>query len=120
MSAMRLMATAEVQQSAIEQASAEDVRRMRFLALLCGRMANQSSAAFDTDSNNRAALPARNRSASVGGMGPSHMDVVNDDASGVLPTSETIGTNGMPDIGKGGGVGDDAFRDCVTHSLVSP
>ena len=118
MSAVRLMATAEVQQSAIEQASAEDVRRMRFLALLCGRMANQSSAAFDTDSNNRAALPARNRSASVGGMGPSHMDFINNDASGVLPTSETIGTNGMPAIGKGGGAGDGRPRN-ASFSMTS-
>ena len=114
MSAMRLMATAEVQQSAIEQASAEDVRRMRFLALLCGRMVNQSSAAVDT--NNRAALPLRDRSASMGGMGPSPMDVDNNnDTFGVVPTSETILTNCMPAIGKGAGIFHQVMAVHVMH-----
>lgn len=94
MSAMVPIASAEARQSAVEQTSAEDVRRMRFLALLCGRMANQSFAAIG------AALPQRDRSASVGGMGSSPMMDVDS-----LPTNEAILTNGMPVVGKGvGGV----------------
>ena len=116
MSAMVPMASAEARQSAIEQTSAEDVRRMRFLALLCGRMANQSSTtAVGSDSGN---LPPRDRSASVGGMGPSPMDVDS------LPTSsETIVTNGMSAIGKGASItssgGVDGRPRNVSFSMTS-
>lgn len=85
---------------------------MRFLALLCGRMANQSSAAVDT--NNRAALPQRDRSTSIGGMGPSLMDVDNNDTFGVLPTSETILTTA---IGKGAGISDDIVDVCYVNGV---
>ena len=50
---------------ALELTSAEDARRMRFLALLCGRMAAASATA-----------PSREWTAGAGGTGPSPNDVV--------------------------------------------